>query len=172
MRRYEIVGRDAYIDQSKRYRYWLSRTISSLEIGVELSGRAVFVMLNPSTADAELDDNTIRRCAGFTYEWRCLELVVVNLFAFRSTNPKKLYGVADPIGVENDRWIQEKTEKAHVVVAAWGCHGRHLGRAREVAAMMAKLGRKIHHLGLTKDGFPSHPLYLPNSTRLVELVGA
>lgn len=91
---------DAVFSPCQRYRYWLERRFS------EGDGTAVFVMLNPSTATAETNDPTIRRCIGFARSWGCDYLVVVNIFAFRATDPKVMKAEADPVGSDNDRHLQ------------------------------------------------------------------
>lgn len=159
---FEVVERDAKISADGLYRYWLSRKIRATRPGVFLAGRLVFIMLNPSTADAKIDDHTIRRCMGFAYLFSCEEVVVVNLFALRSRDPKKLKKVEDPIGPENDNWIIEQTRDAVDVIAAWGGLGRFMGRDKKVISMLRGAGKLVYHLGQNDDGSPKHPLYLPN----------
>jgi hypothetical protein len=87
-------------------------------------------MLNPSTADASQDDPTIRRCIGFARQWGCGRLVVLNLFAFRATDPADLKRAADPVGPENRAWFDRTLVDDLVggpVVCGWGVHGAHLG---------------------------------------------
>lgn len=166
MKRFEVTDRQAMIDPTGKYRWWLSRSLESTE-GVDLRGWAVFVMLNPSTADGCVDDPTIRRCMGFAYDWGCAHLSVVNLFALRSPNPMALYVDADPVGKENDDWILSETGKgSKAIVAAWGAHGTFRGRAKAVCALLAGAGRTVGHMGLTKDGYPRHPLYLKGTTKV------
>lgn len=121
-------------------------------------------MLNPSTADATQDDPTIRRCIGFARDWGYGSLKVVNLFAFRATDPSILEGAADPIGPENDRHLVETCQQADLVVAAWGNYGRLLGRDRQVVALLASHS-EIMCLGSTKCGNPRHPLYVRGDTQ-------
>lgn len=123
----------------------------------------VVIGLNPSTADETEDDPTIRRCIGFARAFGCGSLRMLNLFAFRSTDPKGLRKVVDPIGPENDVWLKDACRYGSKVVAAWGAHGGYLGRDREVRRL---LSGSLHHLGLTKDGHPRHPLYLKSDTPL------
>lgn len=118
----------------------------------------VFIGLNPSTADETADDPTIRRCLGYAKAWGFGRLEMLNLFAWRATDPKAMKVAADPIGPGNDDAIRAVADTGGLLVAAWGVHGTHLGRDREVCAMLA--GR-LHVLRLTKDGHPGHPLYLP-----------
>jgi hypothetical protein len=121
----------------------------------------LFVGLNPSTADAHVDDPTIRRCIGFAEAWGYGRLLVGNLFAFRATRPSALLKARDPIGPENDRYLASMADEADIIVAAWGAHGSFIGRDATVRAMLPKL----HVLRLTKRGQPGHPLYLPSALR-------
>lgn len=141
------------LSNCRQYRYSLWREW----IGGD--GFAMFVGLNPSTADETNDDPTIRRCIGFAKEWGFAGLCMTNLFAFRATDPSDMLRAVDPIGPENDSYLQGVAMHAGVVVAAWGTNGTHLGRDIAVRQMIPSL--KI--LKLTKDGHPGHPLYLPKT---------
>ncbi|MFN0132735.1 MAG: DUF1643 domain-containing protein [Phycisphaerales bacterium] len=152
------VEKDAVLSQCRRYRYQLTRTWDG-----ELPTVA-FVGLNPSTADATLDDPTVRRCIGFARDWGFGALVLVNLFALRSTEPSKLYSAREPVGPENDRWLRLAEVNAATMVAAWGAHGGLLGRDQVVRGLIPTL----KCLGRTRDGHPRHPLYLSKSTSLEE----
>jgi len=121
----------------------------------------LFIALNPSTADGEQDDPTVRRCIGFSQSWGFGKLAIVNLFALRSKDPALLSVEPDPIGPENDRWIMELANEFTMTIAAWGGHAAVKGRATDV---LRKLLR-VHHLGLTNAGHPKHPLYLPKTIR-------
>lgn len=123
----------------------------------------VWVMLNPSSADAEQDDPTIRRCMNLARAWGCGGIDVVNLFALRATDPREVRKAKAPVGPENDRHLAEATEGRRVI-AAWGASGGHLGRDHEVRTLLRILGRKVEHLGLTRTGQPRHPLYLRADT--------
>lgn len=139
---------DAALSPCGRYRYTLYRRWDlSLPI-------VAFVMLNPSTADAQKDDPTIRRCIRFAQMWGNGGIVVVNLFALRATDPKALYAAEDPIGPENDMALVSATSGRRVI-AAWGAHGSLRDRARRVMEILAD--RPMFALGLTKDGHPKHP---------------
>ena len=125
-----------------------------------------FVMLNPSTADATKDDPTIKRCRGYAVRWGYQHLYIVNLFAYRATDPKDLYKSyshdVDIGGPENDDYILGATKESDCIIAAWGAiHPAFEWRASQVCKMLRKnyLG-KVHALGLTKAGHPRHPLYL------------
>lgn len=147
----------AIISSCKKYRYQLHRKLTGHEIK---AGPALFIMLNPSTADAENNDPTIRRCIGFAKSWGCTDLFVCNLFAFRATNPKELLKEKDPIGPENDRLLRQTLHISGYVIAAWGNHGTLFGRDKEVIKLLDTDWLKIRALQLTKKGNPSHPLYL------------
>lgn len=122
----------------------------------------LFIMLNPSLADADLDDPTIRACMEFVRRWGFGWLRVVNLFALRTPHPERLMYAADPIGRRNDEMILAAARDADFRVAAWGKHGAHLGRAERVRTILA--GMELHVLGLNADGSPRHPLYIPRTT--------
>lgn len=135
------------------YRYWLTRTWDAA------AEPMTWIMLNPSTADAETDDPTIRRCIGFAKAWGFGSFRVVNLFALRSTDPAALRSHPDPIGPKNDEYLRDATADVSLTVAAWGNHGAFLGRGYAVAASIPRL----HVLNMTKEGQPAHPLYLPKT---------
>jgi len=113
-------------------------------------------MLNPSTADDLTDDPTIRRCIGFARSWGFGALAVGNLFAYRTTSTGELCASPDPVGCENDCWLTRLHEKSSLTIAAWGNHGRLLGRSSAVTSILTGL----HILGLTVLGEPRHPLYV------------
>jgi hypothetical protein len=150
-----ILG-SAVFSKCGRYRYVLRRTWNE-------SGPTVLIIgLNPSTADAECDDPTIRRCIGFARDWGYGSLLVGNLFAYRATHPRVLKSVADPIGPRNDSWLRNLVRQADFVVAAWGIHGSLHSRDMQVLAAVSD----VHCLGVTKAGYPRHPLYLSATSML------
>jgi len=123
------------------YRYTLERRWST-------GGPPVlWIMLNPSTADAETDDRTVRRCQDFTRAWGYHGAVIANLFALRSTDPKALYDHPAPVGPLNDGYIQNAVTEAGLVVAAWGTHGALRGRGAAVLTMLARMRVEVHRLG-------------------------
>lgn len=116
------------------------------------------VGLNPSTADEQEDDPTIRRCIGYAKAWGYGSLVMTNLFAFRSTYPAGLRTCVDPIGPENDRHLAIAAEAAGLVLVAWGAHGAFRGRGADVLRQLGDMD--VRCFGQTKSGQPLHPLYL------------
>lgn len=117
-----------------------------------------FILLNPSTADETAVDPTIRRCIGYAQRWGFGALVVGNIFAFRSTDPKGLYRAPDPIGPDNDRWIDRIAAGTDRLICGWGLHGAHQDRGRIVARRLRPW--RPMALSITADGQPGHPLYL------------
>lgn len=144
------MQRAAVISPCGRYRYVLGRRWGA-------GSHAAFIMLNPSTADAQQDDPTIRRCIGFARAWGYGGLTVVNLYAFRATRPADLWKAADPIGPDNDTHLTRVAEECGVLVAAWGAHAKP-DRIAQVLALPGMRGLKA--LALTTAGQPRHPLYL------------
>ena len=148
----------AVISADTWYRYRLTR-----DIGMMGDGAVCFVMLNPSIADATNDDPTIRRCIGYARTWNCARLEVVNLFAYRSTDPAALYGppCIDVVGVENDRHIAEACKESRIIICAWGNHGALHRRGNSVLKDIRAQGCIPMALKINeKSGQPSHPLYL------------
>ena len=144
-------------NEGARYRYWLHRAIAPLD-----RKGLVFVLLNPSTAIATIDDPTIRRCMGFAAAWGYRELTVVNLFAIRATKPKDLIQAETrAIGPKNQAAIQWACQAGRMVMAAWGNHGSHLERSTAVLDIIPK----PHALRMTTKGQPAHPLYLPKDLK-------
>lgn len=151
----------AVIDSTEKYRYLLTR------IWDEDLPLAVFIMLNPSTADAEHDDPTIRRCIGFAKDWGYGGIKVVNVFAYRATNPKELLNVIDPIGPDNYKYIKNAVANAGIVIAAWGATSVKNRQAYKDAINTIKNAgiEKIFCLGTTYSGCPRHPLYVRGDTK-------
>jgi hypothetical protein len=146
------VNRRTRFSDCRTYRYVLWR-----ELDADNPRYALFIGLNPSTADEVTDDPTIRRCKDFARRWGYGAVCVANLFAYRATRPAELKAAVTPVGRANDRWLIRVAADAGVVVAAWGVHGSFAGRDREVIAM---LDGQFSYLALTKGGHPRHPLYL------------
>lgn len=126
--------------------------------------RVCWIMLNPSNADHETDDATLRRCVRFSKEWGFGGLEVVNLFAVRSSSPAILQLTTDPVGPENNKFLMERVEACDLVVVAWGALGSVAGRDAEVLKMLE--GKRLACLGLTANGMPKHPVRLSAATNL------
>ncbi len=152
----------AKISDCGLYRYRLWRTWD------EDKPPLVFVMLNPSTADADKDDPTIRRCMGFARRLGHGGIVVCNLFAYRATAPEVLSTVADPVGPMNDEEIVVAC-MARRVVAAWGAEPFARKRAADVTRRLKDAGVALYCLGVTKEGCPRHPLYVKGDALLIPL---
>jgi hypothetical protein len=131
-------------------------------------------MLNPSTADENVLDPTVRRCLGFAMDWGFNRMEVANIFALRSTDPKNLYSSEDPVGPENDIYLKRMAHANDMVIVAWGSHGKHMKRGEEVARVLSIERSKsftiIHCLKTTRDGQPGHPLYLNSHLKPVPYI--
>ncbi len=143
----------AIYSDCERYRYALTREWAEGE-------RALFVMLNPSTATEVQNDPTVERCERRARALGFGGFRVTNIFAWRDTDPRKMRAASEPIGPENDATILEGATWAHRIICAWGTHGAHLDRGPQVEAMLRATSLPLHHLGLTKEGHPKHPLYI------------
>jgi len=136
------------------YRYSLTRTWDPA------GQKALFIMLNPSTATEVQNDPTVERCERRSRILGFGAFRVTNIFAFRATDPRDMRAATDPIGPENDRTILESCPWADQIICAWGTHGEHLKRGPEMEARLRGTDRPLHHLGLSKAGHPKHPLYI------------
>ncbi|MCY4342580.1 MAG: DUF1643 domain-containing protein [Gammaproteobacteria bacterium] len=146
----------------ERYRYDLTRTW-------EPSGpKALFVMLNPSTATELANDPTIARVERRARRMGFGAYRVCNLFAWRATRPDQLLRAAAPVGPDNDDVLAEACCWADQVICAWGNHGEFGHRGIEVERLLRRTARRLFHLGLTLRGHPKHPLYLPYSAQAAE----
>ena len=145
---------EAVYSPCERYRYLLTRTWDPA------GRRALFVMLNPSTATEVQNDPTVERCERRARTLGFGAFRVTNIFAWRDTDPRLMRAAADPVGPANDAAIRDGAAWADTIVAAWGTHGAHLDRGAAVEALLRATGRPVHHLGLTQAGHPKHPLYI------------
>jgi len=144
------MNSSAMLSDDGVYRYSLNRSWDKARPVV------IFVMLNPSTADAKVDDPTIRRCIGYAKRWGFGGLFVVNLYALRATDPRELAEHADPVGPLNEVFVRQATKRCDVVVA-WGAHPMAVQRSKTIDLSRAK---SVTCLGVTKSGAPRHPLYV------------
>lgn len=146
----------AYLSEDRVYRYSLTRDVAPLTG----EGTVTFIGLNPSTADETQDDPTIRRCIDFARRWGFARLKMLNLYAYRATDPNDLFAFAgDIVGPENDCTIAKVVGGSDLVVCAWGSHA-HDSRSGQVLRLVAA----PHALGLNDNGSPRHPLYLRSDT--------
>lgn len=170
------IRRAANISECGRYRYsldrkWFADRFYSPAKIFRHPMPLIFVMLNPSTADAYADDPTIRRCVGFAqregFEW----VRVINLFAGRATKPADLFKMDDPEGPDNAaEWemAREFHEQGAEIICAWGAEPKAQDRATLFMGFMAEANVKVNCLGTTASGAPRHPLYLPKDAPLTE----
>ena len=159
------MERGAVLSDNGLYRYELTRRWDD--------GQSVlWVMLNPSTADADIDDPTIRRCVNFTKSWGYGGIKVVNLYAFRATDPGHLRDAfeagIDPVGPDNAETLRGALAAytTAFVVAAWGTKADP-HRVAGLATMAIRARRQLRALGITKDGHPRHPLYVKGDAELI-----
>jgi len=144
----------AVYSDCERYRYTLTRVWNPE------GPKALFIMLNPSTATEVQNDPTVERCERRARALGFGGFRVTNIFAWRETDPKKMRTASDPVGPENDAAIIESCDWADRVIAAWGAHGAHLQRGAQVEGLLRQSGCEVYHLGMTKAGHPRHPLYI------------
>jgi hypothetical protein len=148
----DAVSEAVYSD-CERYRYLLTRVWAQ-------GPKALFVMLNPSTATEEQNDPTVERCERRARALGFGAFRVTNIFAYRATDPRVMRAADDPVGPGNDAAILRSVPWADAVICAWGNHGLHLDRGQAVEAMLRATGARLSHLGLTGQGQPRHPLYV------------
>jgi hypothetical protein len=118
------------------------------------------LLLNPSTADELVNDPTVERCERRARQMGFGGLEVVNIFAFRATDPKKMKAQLDPEGPENDRYIAEVVRGAGMVLCGWGQHGKHRRRWKRIMEILMEENIIPYCLEIGKDGQPKHPLYI------------
>ncbi len=149
----KIIQSEATFSPCRTWRYSLLRRWA------KGGDYAMFIGLNPSTADETQDDPTVRRCIRYAQDWGYNALYMTNIFAFRATDPRIMKGASDPVGPDNDETLIRLAADSGIVVAAWGNHGTHQGR-ENVVRHFERFRRNLHVLKLTKAGHPCHPLYL------------
>mgnify|MGYP000036960742 FL=1 len=148
------MNKDAKFSSCRTYRYTLWR------VWDDSKPYAMFIGLNPSTADETDDDPTIRRCVGFAKNLGYGGLCMANLFAYRATDPSVMMSARDPVGPENDEWLGRLSSNAGIIIAAWGNNGKFLGRSKAVLCFI----KNVQCLKVNNSGEPSHPLYIPADT--------
>jgi len=138
----------AEFSEDRKYRFALWRTWGHTD-----KGKVMFIGLNPSTANEQLNDPTIKRCINFAKSWGYGGMFMLNLYAYVSTDPKKL--VLDENILKNNENLLEYSKKSDIVVFAWGCFKSHKKRMKEVESMFPD----AYCINKSKDGFPCHPLF-------------
>ena len=154
------MKRSAEISECQNYRYSLERVWDPTK---KLVG---FIGLNPSTADGNEDDPTIRRCIEFAKSWGAGGIYMTNLFAYRATSPAVMIEQESPIGPENDSYLAQLPNKVDKIVACWGNSGCHKDRANQVKGLLKV---DLLCLDVNKTGEPKHPLYVKGNTELTIL---
>lgn len=160
-----FLERDAVISPCKNYRYLLRRTWDHGK------PRVLIVMLNPSTADADIDDATIRSCIRLCKGLGYGSFEVVNLYALRATDPKALNLADDPVGEQNDYVIEAAIGRCDLAICAWGAHPMAGNRSSHVRSLLRGRRPAVFCFGKTKAGAPKHPLYIKSGT-VLETFGA
>ena len=152
------MNKGANISEDKKYRYSLYR------IWDDALPKVAIIGLNPSTADENIDDPTIKRCIEFVKEWGYGGFYMLNLFAFRATDPSELTKTEDPIGNENSNIILDIISKVEKVICAWGNDGILLKQNKTVLSLIPK----PYCLKINATGEPAHPLYLSGTLMPIE----
>ena len=155
-----FLERDAVISDCGKYRYLLRRSWDHTK------PRCLYVMLNPSTADAEIDDATIRSCTRLAKGMGYGSFEVVNLYGYRATDPRELEKATDPIGPDNAKIADNAIQRCDIVICAWGAQRMAERRAREIRSWVRGWKPAAYCLGTTKAGAPKHPLYIKSGTPL------
>jgi hypothetical protein len=150
---------DAIFSDDRVYRYVLWRIWDSELPMVNIVG------LNPATADEFTNDPTMRRCSAFAKSWGYGGFYMTNLFAYRTAYPKQLLKVENPIGADNDYWLNEIAARVDRVILAWGVNGTYLNRDNKVYEI---LKYKAYCIDKTKQGHPKHPLYLKSDMKPIK----
>ena len=155
------IRKSAYITDCRKFRYSLTRAWGT-------EPRLLCVMLNPSKADEKSDDHTVRKCIGFAIRNGCRALDIVNLYAYRTSNPEDLIEQRYPVGDRNDEFIRRMSEVASLIIVAWGVWGRpdRVAHVTQILRSHKRSECEIKCLGTTMNGSPRHPLYVSYETKL------
>lgn len=161
-------GKGATFSECRLYRYSLWRDWADSDT---FPGRCVFIGLNPSTADEQDDDPTIRRCIGFAKAWGFPGMTMLNAYAWRSTDPTGLLIPDDPVGPGNDAAIRDTVSRAELVVCCWGNHCLRERQEKILDVIYStgsglRMAKLVQCLGRNASGSPKHPLYLSKATKL------
>jgi hypothetical protein len=175
----EIANRQSVFSPDRKYRYTLWREWSAQELMLTAAPEVVcrpdayiqFIGLNPSKADEIKTDNTLTRCIDFAKRFGFGALCMTNLFAWRETAADEMKRASDPIGPDNDEWLETIAKYAQTIVCCWGNHGDHLDRASQLLQrpLFKSLHGDLRAFGLGKTRQPKHPLMLARLTQLLPL---
>jgi hypothetical protein len=149
----------AIFSEDYKYRYLLERDWSK-------GSSILFILLNPSTADADKLDPTLKRAYNIAKKYGYGKLVVVNIFAVRGSDPSVIKDIVDPIGELNNYYIKKYSKKADRIIIGWGNHGIYKNRSLEILKILKIYYDKIYVLGINKSGEPKHPLYTKKNIKL------
>ncbi len=155
-----MYKKGAILSRDRSYRYVLWREWDTTK------GTCVFIGLNPSTANETEDDPTLRRCVNFAKDWGFGRCVMLNLFAYRATNPDELKNQDKPVGYKNNHHLKVQSAGGDMVVVAWGNHGSLLNRDKKVLKLLKDIPIKCFQV--TVKGQPAHPLYQSKNTQLTD----
>lgn len=151
--------KSATLSPCHKYRYELRR------IWDESKPLVMFICLNPSVADGDIEDNTSRVCINYAKRWAYGGVLIGNLFAYRSTDPTDLYQIDDPVGRDNNNWLKKLQLEADLIICAWSDAGSYKDRDKEVLEFL----NSPHCLVKLKSGRPGHPLYKPANLKPIPL---
>lgn len=149
----------ATLSECSGYRYELSRGWCQNPL--------IFLMLNPSTADHNIDDPTIRRCMSFAEQNGYDGIMVLNLYALRATDPKQLWCSLDPVGENNDFYLHKYARQYGSFLCAWGKNAKR-DRVSQVVDILKSYNANLYCLGVNKDNSPKHPLYLAKNSKIIK----
>jgi len=158
----------AILSKCRRYRYQLRREVDMFSDQVY-----AYFGINPSTADENVDDATVRRWIGFTERFNGRCFIVGNAFAYRATDVNKLASAIDPVGPDNNKNIMDIIDQADILVPCWGSKNKipkklH-SRLDEVMCLLKESGKPVKSFGFTGSGDPKHPLMLSYKTKLIDV---
>lgn len=151
-----VPGYPSVFSPCRKYRYCLWRIWRN----IAAPKYALWCLCNPSTADDDDLDPTLRRCQDFSQRWDFDAMCIVNAFGFRATDPADMRAADDPCGEDNDYWIARLATDASLSIAGWGTIGAHLNRPEAIRVLFNSIGKPLHCLNINADGSPQHPLFV------------
>lgn len=167
----------AVISSCGQFRMRLDRKASGrqglmLEPDHPLKGKVIaFFGVNPSTADAAINDATVLTLIGFCNAWGAERFIIGNVFSFRAKDVNRLREVPDPVGPDNHAHLRQIADEADVLVPCWGARAKVPSQVRHhfdaTLELLRATGKPVLCFGLTQSGDPRHPLYMPHETELV-----